>query len=496
MGGGLRFSPRRGEYPEGGRGDSGNATTVSPLVTWRRVTTDSPSSKIPDDDSGPALLPPLGHLDIKSPGPMTSAHLGPFTRAVGYQEALALDREDPLADFRQRFVIDDAELIYLDGNSLGRLPRRAGAIIEAVVGHEWGDRLIRSWNEGWWDLHVDLGDRLAPIVGASPGEVMISDSTSVNLYKLAMAAMRARPGRSRIITDDRNFPSDVYVLRGVAEANDAEVVVVETEGSPGTLESVEAAIDDHTALVSLSHTTFKSGYTYDLTTVTGCAHRAGALTLWDLSHSVGAFPIDLNRANVDLAVGCTYKYLNGGPGSPAFLYVRRDLQDELVNPIPAWWGHTEPFAFDLEFRPVEGIRRFHTGTLPIISLAAIAAGLADVGEAGMTRIRAKSVGLGDYLIRQVDDHLAPFGFVVASPRDPALRGSHVSLTHPDAWPLARALVEVGKVIPDFRTPDSLRLGLSPLYTRYIDVHTAIQRVKRIVEDGQHVGFEGPRPTVT
>jgi kynureninase len=276
------------------------------------VTTDSPSSKIPDDDSGPALLPPLGHLDIKSPGPMTSAHLGPFTRAVGYQEALALDREDPLADFRQRFVIDDAELIYLDGNSLGRLPRRAGAIIEAVVGHEWGDRLIRSWNEGWWDLHVDLGDRLAPIVGASPGEVMISDSTSVNLYKLAMAAMRARPGRSRIITDDRNFPSDVYVLRGVAEANDAEVVVVETEGSPGTLESVEAAIDDHTALVSLSHTTFKSGYTYDLTTVTGCAHRAGALTLWDLSHSVGAFPIDLNRANVDLAVGCTYKYLNGG----------------------------------------------------------------------------------------------------------------------------------------------------------------------------------------
>jgi kynureninase len=438
----------------------------------------------------------MGDLDIESPASMTSAQLGPFTRVGGYQEALALDREDHLAEFRQRFVIDDPELIYLDGNSLGRLPRRAGAIIEDVVGREWGDRLIRSWNEGWWDLHLDLGDRLAPIVGASPGEVMISDSTSVNLYKLAMAATRARPGRSRIVTDDRNFPSDVYVLRGVAEANDGELVIVETEGSPETLESVEAAIDERTALVSLSHTSFKSGYTYDMTAFTDHAHRAGALTLWDLSHSVGAFPIDLNRANVDLAVGCTYKYLNGGPGSPAFLYVRRDLQDELVNPIPAWWGHTEPFAFDLDFRPVEGIRRFHTGTMPIISLAAIAAGITDVSEAGITRIRAKSVGLGEYLIRQVDDHLAPFGFVVASPRDPGLRGSHVSLTHPDAWPLARALVEIGKVIPDFRAPDSLRLGLSPLYTRYIDVHTAIQRAKRIFEDGGHIGFEGPRPTVT
>lgn len=438
----------------------------------------------------------MGDLDVGSSGSMTSAHLGPFTGAVGYQEALALDREDLLAEFRRRFVIDDPELIYLDGNSLGRLPRRAGAIIEDVVGREWGDRLVRSWNEGWWELQLDLGDRLAPIVGASPGELIISDSTSVNLYKLAMAAARARQGRSRIVTDDSNFPSDLYVLRGVAEANEAELVIVETEGSQGALESVVAAIDEHTTLVSLSHTTFKSGYTYDMTVVTDRAHQAGALTLWDLSHSVGAVPIDLNRANVDLAVGCTYKYLNGGPGSPAFLYVRRDLQDELVNPIPAWWGHAEPFAFDLEFRPVEGIRRFHTGTMPIISLAAIAAGIADVGEAGMTRIRAKSVGLGEYLIRQVDDHLAHLGFAVASPRDPDLRGSHVSLTHPAAWPLARALVEIGKLIPDFRAPDSLRLGLSPLYTRYIDVHTAIQRIKGIVEDRRHIGFDGPRSTVT
>jgi kynureninase len=273
-------------------------------------------------------------------------------------------------------------------------------------------------------------------------------------------------------------------------------VIVETGGSLEPLSSLEAAIDERTALVSLSHTTFKSGYTFDLATVTDLAHRAGALALWDLSHSVGAVPIDLNRADVDLAVGCTYKYLNGGPGSPAFLYVRHDLQDELVNPIPAWWGHAEPFAFDLEFRPVEGIRRFHTGTMPIISLAAVAAGIAEVREAGMTSIRAKSVGLGEYLIRQADEHLAPLGFAVTSPRDANLRGSHVSLTHPAAWPLARALIEIGKVIPDFRAPDSLRLGLSPLYTRYLDVHTAIQRLKAIVEAGHHIGFEATPSTVT
>jgi kynureninase len=427
---------------------------------------------------------------------MTSLPLGPYPGVAGFGEAIELDRADPLTFFRDRYLFDDPDLIYLDGNSLGRLPMRARDIVERVVVDEWGDRLIRSWNEGWWDLQLTLGDRLAPLVGASPGEVMVSDSTSVNLYKLALAAVRALPGRSRLITDDLNFPTDVYVLRSVAEACGADLVIVPSDGSSGPMAELDAAIDTDTALVSLSHTVFKSGFTYDLAEVTAMAHRAGALVLWDLSHSVGVVPIDLEGSGADLAVGCTYKYLNGGPGSPAFLYVRSDLQERLTNPISGWWGHAEPFAFDLEFRPTAGIRRFHTGTMPIISLAAIAAGVDDVIEAGIERLRAKSVSLCGFLIAQWEEHLAPLGFGLTTPEEPERRGGHVALSHPDAWPIARALVEMGKVIPDFRAPDSLRLGLAPLYTRHIDVHTAVHRLRTIVDSGAHSGFGDSTLTVT
>ncbi|MGH8916553.1 MAG: kynureninase [Acidimicrobiia bacterium] len=422
--------------------------------------------------------------------------LGPFSDGAGYDRALDLDENDPLADFRRRYVVGDPDLIYLDGNSLGRLPRETPALVDEVVRRGWGDRLIRSWNEGWWDLQLELGDRLSPLIGASPGEVIISDSTSVNLYKLAMAAMHARPARNRIVTDDMNFPTDVYVLQGVADAHDASLEIVPTAGADSPAAAVEAALDQSTAIVSLSHTAFKSGYTYDLASMTGAAHRAGALVLWDLSHSVGAMPIELNRSGADLAVGCTYKYLNGGPGSPAFLFVRADLQSELANPITAWWGHAEPFAFDLGFRPVEGIRKFHTGTMPILSLAPVAAGISDVIEAGVPRIRAKSVSLSEYLIEQWEEHLAPLGLGLASPRDPNRRGSHVSLSHDEAWPVARALIEIGQVIPDFRAPDNLRLGLSPLYTTHIEIHTALQRLRFIVESGAHTAFAGETTIVT
>jgi kynureninase len=422
--------------------------------------------------------------------------LGPFPDTAGYQEALELDSRDPLARFRDRFVFDDPKLIYLDGNSLGRQPVAARGLVDRVVGEEWGDRLIRSWNERWWDLQLELGDTLAPIVGAGPGEVIISDSTSVNLYKLAMAALKAQSGRSRIVTDDLNFPTDVYVLRSVAEANGAHLDIIPATHAEEQIDAVEAAIDRDTALVSLSHTTFKTGYTYDLARLTAAAHAAGALVLWDLSHSVGAYPIDLSDAGADLAVGCTYKYLNGGPGAPAFLYVRRDLQASLTNPITAWWGHANPFAFDLEFRPAEGIRKFHTGTMPILSLSAIEAGLSDVGEAGIEELRKKSLSLGEFLIAQWEEHLRSQGFGLASPRVPVLRGSHLSLTHDQAWPIARAMIEVGKVIPDFRAPDNLRFGLAPLYVSHIDVHTAVQRVKAIVDTGVHDRFTGARLTVT
>ncbi|MGH8870539.1 MAG: kynureninase [Acidimicrobiia bacterium] len=427
---------------------------------------------------------------------MTTIELGPFRSAPGFEEAVELDRADPLAGFRERYVFTDPDLIYLDGNSLGRLPKRGREIIDRVVGHEWGDRLIRSWNEGWWELQLALGDRLAPLLGAAPGEVILSDSTSVNLYKLAIAALRARGERVKIVTDDLNFPTDVYVLRGLAEANGAQLEVVASEGSSGPIAGLEAAIDEHTALVSLSHTTFKSGYTYDLDAVTAMAHRAGALVLWDLSHSAGIVSIDLGGTGVDLAVGCTYKYLNGGPGSPAFLYVRSDLQESLDNPITAWWGHADPFAFDLEFRPVTGIRKFHTGTMPVISLAAIEAGIDDVEEAGVTRLRTKSVSLTEFLISRWEEHLASLGFALASPRDPAVRGSHVALSHPEAWPIARALVEVGKVITDFRAPDSLRLGMAPMYTSFLDVHTTVHRIRAVVESGVYRDYTGIDVTVT
>jgi kynureninase len=421
--------------------------------------------------------------------------LGPFPEAGGYAEAVELDRSDPLSGFREKFHFADPDLIYLDGNSLGRLPVAARPLLDQVQ-NAWGERLIRSWNEGWWDLQIELGDRVAPLIGASPGEVIISDSTSVNLYKLAMAALEASQDRRKVVTDDTNFPTDIYVLRGAAEAMGGTLEVAASEGSSDPAAAIEAVVDDETALVSLSHTAFKTGYAYDLAVVTEIAHRRGARVLWDLSHSVGVMPIDLNGSEADLAVGCTYKYLNGGPGSPAFLYVRRDLQDSLQNPIRGWWAHARPFAFDLEFRPATGIRRFHTGTMPILSLAAIEAGIDAVVDAGIDRIRAKSVSLTDFFVTQSEDHLAPLDFNLVSPREASRRGSHVSLSHPEAWTIDQAVIELGKVIPDFRAPDNLRFGLSPLYNTHLEVHTAVQRLKVIVQSGLHDGFEGREATVT
>lgn len=417
---------------------------------------------------------------------MTVSDLGPYPTAPGYEEALALDAADPLRAYRELFVHGDTDMIYLNGNSLGRLPTATRRVVEDVTGRQWGDRLIRSWNEGWWDLQIELGDKLAPLLGAGKGEVLISDSTSLNLYKLATAALAAAsPERRRIVTDDLNFPSDVYILDGVATAQEGELVIVPSDGIHGPVEGLADAIDDSTALVSLSHTTYASGYTYDVAGLSHLAHEAGALTLWDCSHSVGALPIDFNGWGVDLAVGCTYKYLNGGPGSPAFLYVRRDLLSELPSTIPGWWAHAEPFEFDLDFEPGTGIRKFHVGTMPILSLAAMEPGIDIALSAGSEASREKSASLTRYLIELWRDQLQPLGFELASPMDPERRGSHVSLRHVTAWPINRAMIEDMQVIPDFRKPDNLRLGPAPLYTRFVDVHTSIQRIRKVIVEGLH-----------
>lgn len=425
--------------------------------------------------------------------------LGPFPDVAGHERALELDAANPLLTQRTAFVVDDPDLLYLDGNSLGRLPSAALETIEATARRQWGDRLIRSWNEGWWEQQLALGDLLAPVVGARRGEVMISESTTTNLFKLAIAALRARPDRRVVVTDDLNFPTDNYALAGAADllGGGRHVRTVRSaDGVHGATDDLLAALDDDVALLSLSHTCFKSGFVHDLPRLTAAAHEAGAMVLWDLSHSVGSVPVGLAANDVDLAVGCTYKYLNGGPGAPAFLYVREDLQEHLHNPIAGWWGHEDPFGFDLEFRPTDGIRRFHVGTMPMLSLNAIEDGIRQVAEVGIDVIRDVSVSLTTFLVEQADEHLADLGFTVASPRDAAHRGSHVSLAHPDGWPITRALIEEAAVLPDFRAPDNLRLGIAPLYVSHEMVHTAVQRIATVVRDDLHEPYRGTSAAVT
>ncbi len=429
---------------------------------------------------------------------MATIPRGPFPDLDGFGQARRLDAADPLAGEAGAFVVAEPDLLYLDGNSLGRLPRAAMERVDEVVRHEWGERLIRSWNEGWWDAPTRLGDLLAPVVGARPGEVVLSESTSTNLFKLAVAALRARPGRHTIVTDDLNFPTDNHVLSGVADLQgDSRLVTVPSpDGVHGPVDELVAALDTDTALVSLSHVCFKSGYAWDVGAVTAAAHEVGALVLWDCSHSVGSMPVDLARHDVDLAVGCTYKYLNGGPGAPAFAYVRTDLQDELDNPITGWWGHDEPFGFELAFRPTSGIRRTSVGTMPMLSLLATEPGIAQVARVGIDAIRAKSVALTSLLVELSAEHLEPLGFSLASPSEPSRRGGHVSLAHPEAWGVTRALVEEAAVVPDFRAPDVVRLGLSPLTTSFMDVHTAVGRIREVVVAQRHLAHADADLAVT
>jgi kynureninase len=417
----------------------------------------------------------------------------------GPEFARQLDAQDSVSSFREAFVFGEPGLIYLDGNSLGRLPQRTAQRVQAAVEGEWGQGLIRSWNAGWFQAPVRVGDKIARLLGAGPGQIVVSDSTSVNLFKLVMAALAIRPDRNRIVSDVLNFPSDLYILQGCAHTlgNRHHLhLVPAADGIEVDQQALFDAIDDHTALVTLSHVTFKSGFLYDMAAVTERAHQAGALVLWDLSHSAGAVPMELDRWGVDLAVGCTYKYLNGGPGAPAFLYVRRDLQEEARSPIWGWFGQRAPFDFDLEYEPGEGITRYLAGTPPILSLLAMESALELALEAGVEQIRQKSVLLTSYLVYLVDTVLAPLGFALGSPRDPARRGSHVSIRHADGYRINRALIEEMEVLPDFREPDNIRLGLAPLYTSFADVWEGVDRIRRLVEEERYRRYPAQRLQVT
>jgi kynureninase len=397
---------------------------------------------------------------------------------VNREDADALDRADPLAPLRNEFVIDDERTIYADGNSLGRLPTRARERIHEVV-DEWGHRLVTAWPD-WIELPERVGDLLAGVVGAREGEVLVCDSTTVNLYKLAAAARGANAGA--LVTDAANFPTDRYVLEGLGE-----LVLFESDAIEGpTAEDVErACAGREIALVCLSQVAYRSGALAEVGAITEVAHAAGALALWDLSHSAGVVPAELEDAGVDLAVGCTYKYLNGGPGSPAFLYVRRDLQDDLRSPIWGWFGQREQFAMGPSYDPVDGIGRFLAGTPAVLGLVAVEVGLELVARADVEAIREKSVALTELVVELFDERLAPLGFELGSPRDPERRGSHVSVRHDDGWRICRALIERADVVPDFRAPDSIRLGLPPLYTRFVDAWDVVDRLARLVESGEH-----------
>ncbi|MEM9773567.1 MAG: kynureninase [Chloroflexota bacterium] len=412
----------------------------------------------------------------------------------------ALDAEDPLNRYRDLFHHGDSDLIYLDGNSLGRLPRVTINHMRQVVRHEWGEDLIRGWNKGWFEIQEKIGNKIAKLIGADEGEVVIADSTTVNLYRLALAAVQHQreQHRTRIVTDDLNFPSDVYVFQAIVDQiKGSRLEIIPSKDTiHGPTTDLIKAIDDHTALLSLSHTVFKSGYTYDMAEITAKAHDAGALVLWDLSHSVGALPIELRKARVDLAVGCCYKYLNGGPGAPAFLYVRKELQDKLGNPLSGWFSQNNMFDMELDYEPLKNIRRFLSGTPPILSVTAIEPSVDMFLEVGMDAVRKKSVGLTDLLIHLYDQHLEPLGFRLNSPRNEKYRGSHISLGHDEGWRINQALIKEMNVLPDFRPPDNIRLGFTPLYTSYVDVHTAVMRLRQIMLDKLYEKYSEEKPAVT
>jgi kynureninase len=390
--------------------------------------------------------------------------------------AARLDQVDPLARFRGAFVLPEG-VVYLNGNSLGPLPLVAVTDVARAVEAEWGQGLVTSWNSaGWFELPATLGARIAGLIGAAPDEVVVTDSTGVNLYKAAAAALALRPERRVIVMEGSNFPTNNYVVQGLAAQLERghEIRFAEKD-------ALEAAIDDEVAAVVLTQVHYKHAHILDMAAITARAHAAGALAVWDLCHSAGVLPVELAAAGADFAVGCTYKYLNGGPGSPAFLYAARRHHAHMRQPLTGWWGHDAPFAFDRDYRPAAGIGRMLSGTQPILSMVGARAGIELAVEAGIEPARAKARALGDLFIAGVEERLGGAGFTLISPRDSAQRGGHVALDHAGGYPIMKALIAAG-VVGDFRAPSTLRFGFSPLYLRYADVWDAVDTLARIMAE--------------
>ncbi len=395
-----------------------------------------------------------------------SSHPQPVSR----DGALKLDASDELASCRERFSLPSG-VIYLDGNSLGALPKSVPPRMARAIEQEWGVGLIRSWNDAdWYPAPQRVGARIAQLIGAAPDEVIVADSTSVNLFKVLTAALRMNPGRKRILGEAGNFPTNGYVASGVGALMNAQFVALQPE-------AVLGAIDERVGVVSLTHVNYKTGRVYDMPGITRRAHEVGALVVWDLCHTAGAMPCELNACDADFAVGCGYKYLNGGPGAPAFVFVAKRHQPGLSPPLTGWHGHARPFAFVDGYEAASGIDRMLVGTTPQLSLIALEAALEAFDGVDLQQLRRKSLALSDLFIRLVDQELSGFG--LATPREAALRGSQVSLTHPQGYAIMQALIERG-VIGDFRAPDILRFGLAALYVRFIDVWDAVAALKDVM----------------
>ncbi|MYN08696.1 kynureninase [Pseudoduganella aquatica] len=401
-------------------------------------------------------------------------------------DCLTRDAQDPLASLRSQFDLPSG-VIYLDGNSLGARPKAALARAQDVISREWGKDLITSWNTaGWFDLPKRLGNRLAPLIGAGGDEVVVTDTTSLNLFKALAAAVHLQAqtpksaARRVILTERSNFPTDIYMAQGLSNWLERGYTVKLVD----SVEEIPAAIDADTAVLMLTHVNYRTGYQHDMAALTALAHARGAVAVWDLAHSAGAVPVDLNGANADFAVGCTYKYLNGGPGAPAFIWVPKKHQATFTHPLSGWWGHAAPFAMAPGFAPTDGIGRALCGTQPIVSLAMVECGLDVFGQTSMAAIRAKSLALTDLFIELVEARCGGHPLGLVTPREHAQRGSQVSFTHPHGYAVMSALIARG-VIGDYREPEIMRFGFTPLYTSYADVWDAVEILKQILDNKEY-----------
>lgn len=390
----------------------------------------------------------------------------------------AMDAADPLRSMRDRFILPEG-VIYLDGNSLGAASHAAFSELQAAASKEWAQDLIRAWNTaGWFDMPTELGDRIGRLIGAAPGQTVVCDTTSTNIYKVLHAALALRPDRSVIVAEGNSFPTDLYMAEGVASTRAGTVLRLEGVDAP----SIEELIDENVAVVLVNHVNYKSGELRDMAALTRKAHAAGALIVWDLCHTAGALPVDLDGANVDFAVGCTYKYINGGPGAPAFIYAATRHLADVRQPLSGWWGHARPFAFEQGYAADAGIRRFLCGTQPILTMRALKGALDIWDDVDMTALRTKSIALTDLFIQLVEAKCGAYGLELESPRDGTKRGSQVSFVHPHAYQVMRALIERG-VIGDFRAPATVRFGFTPLYVGYKDVWQAVEVLEDIMRTG-------------